>query len=500
MPKAGSVIRNATMATAQVIVTGAVLFVLYRYLLDTLGAEQVGIWTIVLAMTTTSRVSELGLAGGVIKFVAAANAKEDSGRASDLVQTAFLTIAAVLALVLTAGFPFITWLLALIVPANSLPDAMAVLPYALVSVWLSGAGGVAHASLDGCQRADLRAAVAMVAAAVFLLLVWALTPTYSLAGLAMAQVCQAVFVMVTSWALLRRQIFALPLLPVRWRLDIFREMFRYGVNFQIISIFAMLYAPLTKAFVTTFGGLSTTAYFEMADRMVLQFRALVVAANQVLVPKIAALHETEPGGGQQIYHDSYRVVFFLAVPLYAVLIAAVPFIGQIWIGHGESDFVFFGVIIAVGYLINTLSAPAYFLNLGTGSLRWNVLSHLVLGVLTAALGYTLGKLLEARGAVIGSVTALMVASAIIVWNFHRERSIPFMDLLPNESRRLLAVSGLAAAAGWFVSESTDGQSSMLLGSVAGMLVTGLVVTAVVWRHPVRAAMWTRTTRDLRRGS
>jgi O-antigen/teichoic acid export membrane protein len=491
MLKNGSVWRNAMMAIGQVVVTSAVLFVLYRYLLNTLGAVSVGIWALVLATTSASRISELGLAGSAIKFVAAANARKDFSKGADVVQTALLTIGTVLAIVLIAGFPLISWLLALIMPAVSLPDALKILPYALASVWLSGTGGVVLFSLDGCQRADLRAAVFTIAVVVFLLLVLALTPAYGLVGLGMAQVCQSLFIMVVSWVLLRRQMSALPPVPLRWRFSVFREMFRYGLNFQVISIFSMLYEPLTKAFLTKFGGLSVMAYFEMANRMVLQLRALVVAANQVLVPKIAAVHETSPGRLFQLYRDSYRVVFFLAAPLFALSVAAVPLIGFVWIGHEQSDFVFFGVVITLGYLINTLSAPAYFMNLGIGALRWNVVAHVVLGLLTAALGYVLGKTFGGWGAVIGSVTALIIASTIIVWGTHRDQRLQFHDLVPHESRWLLLAACAAITSRWVVAEVTVDSMSLLFRHVAGLLAALLILTPVIWKHPVRVDVWTR---------
>lgn len=479
------------MATGQVIVTGAVLFFLYRYLLNTLGAERVGIWSVVLATTSASRVSELGLAGGAIKFVAAANVRGDFSKGADVVQTALLTIGMVLAIVLIAGFPLIAWLLGFIVPASNLPDALEILPYALVSVWLGGTGGVIHASLDGCQRADLRAAVAMVAVVVYLLLVWVLIPAYGLIGLGLAQICQALFIMAVSWVLLRRQMSVLPLMPFRWRFSVFREMFRYGVNFQIISIFSMLYEPLTKAFLTKFGGLSATTYFEMANRMVTQFRALVISANQVLVPKIAAVNEISPGQISQLYRDSYRVVLFLVVPLFALLLVAVPLIGSVWIGHEEPDFVFFGVVVTLGYLINTLCGPAYFMNLGIGALRWNVFAHVALGLLTAVLGYAFGIIWGGRGAVIGSVTALILASAIIVLGTYKDQDIPFRDLIPDESRWLLITSCMAIILGCFVDWVTIDGISSIFQYLIGLIAAVLVLSPAIWKNPVRAVMWAR---------
>ncbi len=491
IPTNGNVWRNAIMATGQAVVMGVVLFFLYRYLLNTLGAESVGIWAVVLATTSASRISELGLSGGAIKFVAAAHARGDFRKGSDVVQTASLTIGVVLAIVLIAGYPFFKWLLARIVPAVSLPDALAVLPYSLVSVWLSGTGGIIHASLDGCQRADLRASVAMVSVVVYLLFVWTLIPTYGLIGLGLAQVCQTFFIMTISWMLLRCQISTLPRIPFRWRFSIFKEMFRYGVNFQTISIFAIFYEPLIKAFLTKFGSLSVTAYFEMANRMVTQFRALVVSANQVLVPKIAAVHETSPEQIPQLYGYSYRVVFFLVVPLFALLVAAVPLIGFVWIGHEQSDFVFFGVVVTLGYLINILSGPAYYMNLGTGALRWNVLSHAALGLLTAILGYVFGVFWGGRGVVIGSIIALILSSMITIWGTYKDQKIPFRDLIPDDSRWLLVSACAAIIIVPFIERHVFDGISSVFQHLVGLLIAILFLGPAVWKHPVRRVVWTR---------
>lgn len=470
------------MATVQVIITGAVLFILYRYLLRTLGADHVGIWSVALATASVLRISELGLAGGATKFLAAANAKDDFRKAAEVVETTVLTIAITLAIALIVGYPLICLLLGKIVPPTHLPTAIEIIPYALVSVWLMGAGGVIHVSLDGCQRADLRASVAMVAVVLYLLLVYLLIPPYGLIGLGLAQIIQAFFIMVASWILLRREISALSIVPFRWRIYIFQEMLLYGASFQLISIFSMLFEPLTKAFLTKFGSLSATTYFEMANRMVTQFRALVVSANQVLVPKIAAVQETSPGQILQIYRDSYRAVFFLIIPLFSLLIVATPLIGLIWIGFYEPNFVFFGVILVLGYLINTLSVPAYFMNLGIGSLRWNVISHMVLGLFVATLGYTFGVIAGGRGVVIGTVTALTLSSAIIILGTHKDHKISYGDLLPNESLLILFI-----ACGSIVIEMLF--TNNLIHNSIILLITFVALLPAIWLHPMRIIMW-----------
>jgi O-antigen/teichoic acid export membrane protein len=62
--------KNAAAAIVQVVLTGAILFELYRFLNRHLTVEQIGVWSIVLASAAVGRVVDLGLGGGVVKFVA----------------------------------------------------------------------------------------------------------------------------------------------------------------------------------------------------------------------------------------------------------------------------------------------------------------------------------------------------------------------------------------------------------------------------------------------
>ena len=84
---------NAVMSVAQVIVTGGVYFVLYRYLIDEIGVDQLGIWSAVLATLSVGRISNLGLASSVVKYVSKHAATNDSSMVVQIVETAALTMA-----------------------------------------------------------------------------------------------------------------------------------------------------------------------------------------------------------------------------------------------------------------------------------------------------------------------------------------------------------------------------------------------------------------------
>ena len=477
--------RNALMAVVQVIVSGGVLFLLYRYLLRTIGPELVGIWVIVLATASASRISEMGFSASAVKYTARYIARGEKNKASEVIQTTAITIGVVLVCVLMGGYPLIAWLIGKIIPAAHIADALAILPYALVSVWIGTVAGVFQSGLEGCQRIDLRVLVSMLAAVFLLGLTWILVPEYGLVGLAWAQIGQGVLMLLGSWVLLRRELPSLPLLSLKWRYSLFREMFHYGFNFQIMSIFIMLIDPTTKALMAKFGGLTSVAYYEMANRMVTQFRSLLVSANQVIVPHVANLHESAPEEIQKAYLDSYRVIFFLALPLFAGVAAVAPLASELWIGHYEQSFVVYAALTSTAYWLNTLNVPAYFINLGTGFLRWNTWSFVVMAPLNLALGYSLGVIFGGLGVVLGYLLALMIGSSLVILGYHRDHHMPLTLLFPSESKQLFVACCIGLIAGWAAFYLLEVPTGSLAKAGLSLAICIIAIAPVFWVHPLR---------------
>lgn len=480
------VLINAVMSIVQVVWLGIILFILYQFLLRTIGVEQLGIWSVVLATTAVTRITDFGLSGSVVKFVAKYIARGEQDSVAGVVQTAALSVGALIGLILLAVYPFAGWLLGYIIPESGLKLALSILPYAFISLWVTAITSVFQAGLDGCQRVDLRSILLIAGATFHLLLSFTLVPTHGLIGLAYAQVIQASAVLVGSWLLLKRFCIALPVVPHRWSRSLFREMVGYGVNFQIVSIFQMLYDPITKGLLTKFGGLTMVGYYEMASKMIHQFRALIVSANQVLVPTIADLQEKEPEIIQKIYKKSYHLLVYFALPLYSIIIASTPMISELWIGRYEPIFVFFSILLAIGWLFNTLGAPAYFANLGIGDLRWNTGGHIMIGLLNAALGLLFGKLYGGTGVVIAWILSLAIGSDAIVLAYHLRHKIPLKELVPKESRGIVLACGVSLLASLFVYYRFYDSNSIPIALAAAVSLAPLaLIPAAMWLHPMR---------------
>jgi len=485
---------NAIMSLAQIVLGSGVLFFLYRFLLKTIGVEQLGIWSLVLATTSVTQVANFGLSGSVVKFVAKYVARREDRNVSGVIQTAVISLGVIIGTVLLAGYPLIKWVLGLVVPVNSLGLALSILPFALFSLWLTTITGVFQSGLDGFQKIYIRNLLMMGGSIFYALLCLAFAPKYGLIGLAYAQIINNTAILIVSCVLIKRFLPLLPVIPYQWDRTLFKEIISYGINFQIICITQMFYDPITKALLSKLGGLSMVGYYEMANRMVQQFRVLIVSANQVLVPAIADLQEKNSEKICSVYLTNYNLLFYLALPLYTLIIIGTPLISEIWIGHYEKIFVVFAILLAIGNFLNTLAAPSYFANLGTGALRWNVIGHIIIGILNALLGIILGFLFNGYGVIIAWVIALSFGSAVIYITYNLTNRIPVSELFPKDSRAMFFFCTLVLTVSLLIQSGVNHTlRSIALNIVIILLSSLLLIFIPFYLHPMRKRLmgWAR---------
>lgn len=479
---------NAVTSVIQVAIVGATFFFLYRFLLQRLGPEEFGVWSVVLATTTAGSVANLGLASGSTKYVSMYLARGNDRRVGQVIETASISVAAVMGLVLAAAYPLLRILLAFVIEDRVLVErAHLILPYSLVSFWFTSVALVFLSCTAGFQRIDLRNALQGGVALIYLLLAYLLVPSFGLLGIAQAQVIQALLLCVAAWIVIKRLSRTLPLVPFRWSRDAFKEMFGYGVNLQVISISQMLFEPTTSALLSKFGGVGSVSYYEMARRMVVQLRALFVTAHEVLVPTIADVQERDPTFVHEIYARSARLLTFLIAASLPLFIGLTPLVSLVWIGSYNATFVTFAILLFAGWFLNMAGAPAYFANMGTGELRWNVISHIVNGILNFVLGILFGWLFGGVGVVIGFVLSLVVASGLVAASYEVKYRIGIRNLIETQTALLGAftVGGMAAMFGIY---SILDEWTIL--SLAGLMLSAYLLLAAppFWLHPMRSRL------------
>jgi O-antigen/teichoic acid export membrane protein len=251
----------------------------------------------------------------------------------------------------------------------------------------------------------------------------------------------------------------------------------------------LLFEPTTKALLSKWGTLSDVGYFEMASRMVMQIRSLLVAANQVMVPVITTQQERTPTHIPDTYKRCYDIMSYLSIPMFSFLLVITPLISEVWIGRYEPTFVLFAVLLVASWMMNTFTVPAYLAFVGTGQLRWNTLSHILVGLTNLILGYMLGHMFGSIGVIVGTCLSILAGSLMTLLTFHAEHQVDLQELVTRDSRALLMWAIFGVGGGllmyYFLNDAVALWIVVIL--VCG-LFTG-VIGPTMWRHQIRAFLF-----------
>lgn len=477
--------RNIVAPIAQVLISGGVLFVLYRFLYDELGVAQIGVWSLVMAATSVSRIGELGLSAGIVRFVAQSLGQQDEPRAAEVIQTTAITLSLGIGALLLAGWPLIGYSLPLLLPAGSVPIALQILPMALMSIWLMVLTSVFSGALDGCLRMDLRSMLTATSQLLYLGMALILVPEFGLRGIAWAQLIQYLTLMLGLWLLLRKQIKCLPVIPYRWRAQSLREIFGYGVRFQVITITSMLFDPMIKVLVSKFGGVDTLGFYEMANRLVLQCRGIIIEASRVLVPTIAALQNCDDVQIRRIFTTAYSLNFYVSILLYSLLGISMSVISILWLGHLQKTFVLFALMLSLGWFGNTIIGPSYFSNLGSGRLRENMISHILMSVISGLSALALGVRFGGAGVAAGVTLGLLGGGVFLLIAHMRQLDLNWPSFLIPQHLLPLLIAGIVLS---LVSNYWMSEQASLLTCLVTAAACAAVLLGIMYPHPSRAAL------------
>jgi O-antigen/teichoic acid export membrane protein len=334
------------------------------------------------------------------------------------------------------------WGLGLSIHGPNLEQARALLPFAIGSFVLQNIANVLTAALVGFHRSYQKSMLTLVTLMAQAGVALAAVKTLGLRGVALAQIVQYVLLTCGGWFLVVRAAGVDGLaLPWRIRMAPLRELMGFGLRLQALNIASFLFEPFTKFAFSSLGGLSALGMYELASRGILQVRQLVVAPGQNLPPLFAAAYERDTAEMQKIYESALTLMAVASGISMLGMAVGSPLISLVWLHHVDSLFVTFSCILASGWFLNTLSAPGYFLGIGTGRLKWNIVGGLISTLGSPGLAWLLSKPLGG----VGVATAAMAATgcgALLTWLMNcRSLGVPVMPSHYAWTRLLARIAG-----------------------------------------------------------
>lgn len=418
---------NAGSSVLQVLAVGVVYFLLYKFLVQKLGAQELGVWSLVLATSSIANLANFGITSGLVKFVAEYRAKSKESELQKLVSTAFFSICVLFVILILLLYIVGIIILKRVVDANYLSVAIQILPYSLLSLFINGIGGIFTSVLEGFQKNYLRNIIFSIAVVVLYIGTFILTPKFGLLGVAYAQVIQSLLILGTASIIAMRLVYNKKYSGFKWDKETFKTIMGYGLKFQIVSICQMLYEPTTKTLLSKFGGLSAVGYYEMASRLISQVRALIVNANQIMIPVVTEASFNDSIKLESIYKKTFSITMFIGIPTISLILFLSPLISMFWIGKLQIEFIVFTYVLGIGNLFNIVCGPSYFGFLGQGILNPLIKVHVLMAIINAALAYLFGIFIGGYGVVIAWGIALLYSSLYLILQYNKINSFSLKE-------------------------------------------------------------------------
>lgn len=404
--------RNAVLATTQSLVTMTSVFLVYRVLIAHEGLGGLGLWALLMAFGGIAIAFDISGASALARSVARHKIEFAHTTRAALLHTVLLTSVGINTLVLLALLAAAPALLPLVVLPTQLQDAWRLVPWIALLMLANPISAGLSAALDGLMRADIRALLVSAAAVVGLGTACLLIPSYGILGIAIAQLVQHGTIIAGAWILLRRRVEGLGWFPHRWNFQTFKLTSSYSVKMNLIGVLGIIFDPVSKYFINLFGGPVALGSYELASRLVIQLRNLVVSASIPLLPAFAVLEKADEMLNV-ILRKAQRYMALASLAVAALSLPASLVMSLVILGGISTDVLRMSAITTFGWSLNILSLPLYLMAQAQGRLRWNIASHLVMALTIA------GTALVARQAhpldmVFGAAAGIVAGAAVTI--------------------------------------------------------------------------------------
>jgi len=169
--------KNTYSSIGQVIFTGVTLFLLYRFLVQEVGLKLLGIWSLLLSISTSVGILNSGFTGSIVRYIAEFHADKNDKAIVKLIRTFFTAIFCLFLLISV----LLVFNQNLILQFVHLQDGEKTLfselfPLALSIFFLSTLSGVFLSALEGVQKLYVKNLILMGTSILTLLLVMVFVP------------------------------------------------------------------------------------------------------------------------------------------------------------------------------------------------------------------------------------------------------------------------------------------------------------------------------------
>lgn len=353
-------------------------FIVYALINKNLGKDLLGVWSLVVAATSIGQISNPGFSNSLVRYLPEMilrNKKEDIDKMIGTIN--FTNIIFTLPLLILLYFPAVIYA-SFLLNASQFSIFKSIIPFSMGALFINNLFSVYSYLLDAMQKYYLRCIIQITGWILFLLVSIFLIPRYGLYGVAVAFFVQYL----VQFTLILLVVYFKKLLqktaPFHFHKKSFFMVSSFGLRSQSISILVIFFDPLVKFFITRNIGLSSTANYEIGNKIVMQARNLLVNANQVIIPKMV-LHK-EAGTENQYFKGILAKNILFSVSAGMLLLLFAPLAVYFFSDNHSNTLMLCVIILNIGWVCNMITSVHYYCSIGLDKIGRLVMYHLVLSI------------------------------------------------------------------------------------------------------------------------
>jgi O-antigen/teichoic acid export membrane protein len=471
-------IRNTLLNGCGKLANFATLIILSPILLSRLGAEQFGLWTLVIMFSGHFGMLDLGFGAALTKYVAQYKATNQL-QFANLPFTAALLGYGASAVALMCGLWWLRFSLFKFfsVPRSFWEQSNYLIPGMVLIFFLTSILGVMQSTLNGLQEmAVTNLAVLLQVGCSIALTLGFLHGGLGLLGVVLANTLSLAI------AALFLSFFVIRYIP-GLRLEIFfwspqyRSVLRFGAMVQLAKISSIVSIYADRVLIGHFLGLIALAQYQLGYTVVSAMRGTVLLLASAVMPATSDLAaRNDRNNLQELYRRGTKYMVLVTLGITSVIITLAPRIIRVWLDRDDSVVAMIVCFLAVGQLAHVLTGLGTSMCEGLGSLSLTVKFGIGLTLLQILLGVLAIRYFGLIGLLVSTAIVLNGTSILFLYKFNQiiphARGFLWLRLL----RVPVAAAVVASVGVWLLASVVVSVNplaippAVLLGSQIGLLL------------------------------
>lgn len=402
------------------------------YIVQHLGIERFGVWAIIGVITGYFGLLDFGIGSSFVKYIAEFYTKKEYENIAGIINSGFILYSVLgligAALMVALKDPILTLFN---IPPQLHYEAAVVLVIGIALFGAANALSSFGAIQYGLQRMDIANNIGIAVSIVNIAgTIFVLERGYGLIGMMLNNV--AIFIITAALNV----VMAFSILPqLRLRIfhfdrAVFKRLFRFGCNIQVVRIGSMIVTQTDKVFISLFLSIGFVTFYQLGSSMVFGVTSLAAILTSALMPAFA---EIEAMGDRprlmEAYTRSLKYVSFFVMPAFIFLLISARQIMFIWMGPGYDMAAPIMQILAVAFLINTIAQVPASVSVSIDKPQMMAIGSIITMVANVILSGLCIKTFGFFGVAWGTLIAVNIGTIVFLATLHRDLKLSIKTML-----------------------------------------------------------------------